>query len=87
VLRSLAVLLLVACLDPSIQPCDEYVEYLCLCDPDACDEVTATFRGASASLQETCQVQLACFEGADAATGSETCQLFLDDRVEECAPT
>lgn len=84
--RPIALALLVACLDPSIQPCDEYVDYVCLCDDDdACDSVTAAFAGASAAVQETCQVQLACFEAADAAPGAETCELF-PGRVDECAP-
>ena len=74
----------VGCIDPLFQPCDEYVDYLCLCEPDACEERRAVFEGAGPAVQETCRVQLACFEDADLDGGQ--CHLFEEGREEECAP-
>jgi hypothetical protein len=85
--RALVALLLTtvaACLDPAIEPCDDYLDYLCACEPDACEQRRAVFEGAGASLQETCRIQLACFEDADVDGGF--CHLFEEEREEECAP-
>lgn len=79
---SLAALFVLSC-DPLLQPCDEYIDYLCLCEPEACEDRRAVFEGAGASVQETCRVQLACFEDAD--LDGEQCHLFDEGREEECA--
>ena len=82
--RVLCTLLLFGCIDPLLQPCDEYVDYLCQCAPEECEERRQVFEGAGASLQSTCRVQLACFEDADLDGGQ--CHLFDEGREEECAP-
>lgn len=74
-----------ACLDPTFNSCDEYLDYLCTCDPEECDARREVFEGAGDSLQVTCRSQLACFDEADAEGG--TCHLFDEGNEEECAPT
>lgn len=73
------------CLDPTFNSCDEYLDYLCTCDPDECEDRREVFEGAGDSLQVTCRSQLACFDEADAEGG--TCHLFDEGNEEECAPT
>jgi hypothetical protein len=80
----LSLVALTACEYPFANDCDAYVDYLCACEPDACDARRAVFDGASESLQETCRIQLACFDDADDEGG--VCFLFDEGREEECAP-
>ena len=61
---------LVACED---QPCDRYVDYVCAChadDPELdCGELQVVLADADPEIQDTCAVDLADLEEADAADG------------------
>jgi hypothetical protein len=63
-------------------PCDAYVDYLCDCgDPD-CAQLRSQLSGADPDVQESCRLEQACFDRADAEGG--ICVLFDEDRTGEC---
>ena len=68
---ALVALLLVAC-EP-IEPCDEYVDYMCACHAEdaSCDELSATYSDAGAAVQDECAVLLDEQEAEDLDAGLE----------------
>ncbi|MFT7517921.1 MAG: hypothetical protein ACI9MC_000045 [Kiritimatiellia bacterium] len=66
------------------EECDAYVEYVCSCDQSVdCDTLSAQLAGGSADVQETCRLDLACYESAD-STADATCSEFEEDALGEC---
>lgn len=69
-------LLLTGCIDGFIEDdCDVYVDYLCTCGVDNCEQLRSQLDTTDQAVQESCRIELACFEDADATNG-ETCSLF-----------
>ena len=64
---------LVAC--APVNPCDEYVDYMCACHADDidCNELELTYADVESSVQDECAVELDAVEEADQAAG-EACQ-------------
>ncbi len=58
-----------------LQPCDDYVDYICTChadDPDFdCDELRTVFADADPDLQDQCEIDLATQQEQDDADGLE----------------
>ena len=55
---ALLVVAFVACDEP-VNTCDDYVAYMCDCHPEVdCDELTATYVGATQTVQDQCVVAL-----------------------------
>lgn len=52
-------------------PCDDYVDYMCVCHPDDadCDALSLTYDAASPDVQNECAVLLSDQETADRAAG------------------
>jgi hypothetical protein len=42
----------------SVNPCDQYVEYLCVCDEENCDSLRTTYQDADSEVQQECENQL-----------------------------
>tara|TARA_B100000609_G_C16853216_1_gene251391 strand:+ start:212 stop:478 length:267 start_codon:yes stop_codon:yes gene_type:complete len=76
-------LFLVGCIDGVIDDdCDVYVDYLCTCGVDDCEQLQNQFADADLAVQEQCRIDLACFEDADTTNG-ETCSL-IPDQEDQC---
>jgi len=76
-------LLLTGCIDEALEDdCDVYVDYLCTCGVENCDQLRTQFEDADLALQDQCRIELACFEDADAENG-ETCSL-IPDQEDQC---
>lgn len=72
-----------ACIDDVTETsCDQYVDYLCTCEPESCDEITGRFSGELA-LEEQCRIDLACFENKDAENGA-VCSIVGTADEDEC---
>jgi hypothetical protein len=58
-----------------IEPCDDYVDYMCLChgdDPDVdCDALGVTYESADPDVQDECAVLLDEQQEADENAGLE----------------
>ena len=52
-------------------PCQDYVDYVCDCGADTCDEVRNTYEGADAKLQDECENALQDLQQADKSAGEE----------------
>jgi len=56
-----------------VQPCDDYVSYMCDCHSDDpgfdCQELQTVFAGADPALQDQCAIDLSAQEDQDAADG------------------
>jgi hypothetical protein len=67
--------LLAACSQKN--PCDDYVDAICECSPDTCEEVTTTYENADADLQDVCSETL-----TDAQAGNDASCESSDDTGE-----
>lgn len=80
-----AALGLSGCLDGVLETeCDRYVDYICSCDPDNCASAESELRG-NVGLEPQCRIDLACFEQADSASGTQ-CSIIATEREDECLP-
>jgi len=62
----------------SADPCDRYVNYMCVCHPEvSCDDLTSAYANADASVQEECRMLHEEQEGVDAYLGLE-CDTTID---------
>lgn len=68
--------------DVTESACDQYVDYLCTCEPESCDEIQGRFSGELA-VEEQCRIDLACFEEADATNG-EVCSIVGTEDEGQC---
>ncbi len=49
-----------------VTPCDQYVQYMCDCHPEVdCEELRATYFGASSDVQDQCAIAHDEQEAAD----------------------
>ena len=72
-----------ACIgDIEENPCDLYVDYLCDCGVATCEELRSQLDSSDLAVQETCRIELDCFERADA--DATVCVLITEDRTAEC---
>ncbi len=55
----------------SSDPCQDYVDYVCDCGSDTCDDVRNTYEGADAKLQDECENELQDLQQADKAADEE----------------
>lgn len=55
----------------TVNPCDEYVDYMCGCHADDidCEDLTLTYDGAEPAVQDECAVLLDEAEQADQDAG------------------
>ena len=64
-LTLVTLVLLAAC---SKNPCDDYVDALCECNPDNCEGVTTQYENADSDLQDVCSEKIADAEAGDDAS-------------------
>ena len=73
-----------ACIDGVVEnPCDEYADYLCTCGAEDCEQVRDQLDSSDPGVQDSCRIELACFDEADDEVG-QTCILFDEGREGEC---
>ena len=74
-------------MNSTIQPCDQYVEYLCQCYEEECDSLRTTYANADQDIQDECAAQL-----EDAAAWAQECsdgawEAEEEEDAESWAPT
>lgn len=69
--RLLPLLLLAPAACEPVQPCDDYVDYMCSCHGETadCDELSLTYAGADPDVQNECAVLLDQQQEEDDAAG------------------
>ena len=56
-------------------PCQDYIDYVCDCDSDACESAKNSYSDADSKLQDECENALQEYQDADDAAGSECAAL------------
>lgn len=77
------VLLFSGCVEFLEDDCDQYVDYLCTCGVDSCEDLRQAFDGSDPAVQEQCRIEQVCFESAD-ADNEETCSIVGTPDEDTC---
>lgn len=80
--RGLWIALFTGCIgDVEENPCDVYVDYLCSCGVETCEDLRQQLDSNDLAVQDTCRIEHDCFLAAD---DTDTCVLIGQGQTDVC---